>query len=279
MFDQEDFNGAFELRSDSVIPEKTRHVLFDFDGTLSLLRTGWPEVMLSMFMELIPRTRNDNALEELLYNDIIRLNGKQTIYQMFQFAERVSERGGTPADPLWYKHEYQRRLSEKISTRLKELESGAAVPEKYLVRGALRFLEELHKADAKLYLASGTDIDYVRKESALLGIDIFFEPHLYGALDDYTGFSKKLVIDKIISDNNIQGSELLSFGDGFVEITNTKEAGGFAVAVASDENNNGGGRFDEWKYERLKAAGADMVIPDFQDVPALIKLFFGKQVN
>ena len=31
------------------------HVLFDFDGTLSLIRQGWPEVMVPMFVEMLPR--------------------------------------------------------------------------------------------------------------------------------------------------------------------------------------------------------------------------------
>ena len=30
------------------------HVLFDFDGTLSLIRQGWPEVMVPMFVEMLP---------------------------------------------------------------------------------------------------------------------------------------------------------------------------------------------------------------------------------
>ena len=30
------------------------HVLFDFDGTLSLIRQGWPEVMVPMFTEVLP---------------------------------------------------------------------------------------------------------------------------------------------------------------------------------------------------------------------------------
>jgi len=50
-----------------------------------------------------------------------------------------------------------------------------------------------------------------------------------------------------------------------VEIQNTKEVGGLAVAVASDEANNGSGRFDEWKRQRLLGVGADVVIPDFRD--------------
>ena len=39
-------------------PDKTppRHVLFDFDGTLSLIREGWPEVMVPMMVEVLQAT-------------------------------------------------------------------------------------------------------------------------------------------------------------------------------------------------------------------------------
>ena len=88
------------------------HVLFDFDGTLSLIRQGWPEVMVPMFVEVLPRRpdESDEALREMVLDDIMRLNGKQTIYQMIQLADRIRERGGEPNEPLWYKHEYLRRL-------------------------------------------------------------------------------------------------------------------------------------------------------------------------
>ena len=48
------------------------------------------------------------------------------------------------------------------------------------------------------------------------------------------------------------------------------EVGGLAVAVASDEANNGSGRFDEWKRQRLLGVGADVVIPDFRDAEVLL---------
>ena len=69
------------------------HVLFDFDGTLSLIRQGWPEVMVPMFIEALPRRpgETESALRDLVLDDIMRLNGKQTIYQMIQLAERVNE--------------------------------------------------------------------------------------------------------------------------------------------------------------------------------------------
>src|SRR5262245_891536 len=93
-----------------------RHVLFDFDGTLSLIRQGWPEVMVPMFVEALPRVPSESEADvrRMVTDDIMRLNGKQTIYQMIQLAERVQERGGEPRDPLWYKHEYLRRLQGRI---------------------------------------------------------------------------------------------------------------------------------------------------------------------
>ena len=88
-----------------------KHVLLDFDGTLSLIREGWPAVMLGVFLEMLPRHAGEEAGDrQMLWDDLMRLNGKQTIYQMMQFADRVRERGGQPQEPLWYKHEYLRRL-------------------------------------------------------------------------------------------------------------------------------------------------------------------------
>ena len=121
----------------------------------------------------------------------------------------------------------------------------------------------------------GTDEQYVKQEAELLGVSRFFGPHVYGALDDYKQFSKKMVIERILAENRVSGEELLAFGDGYVEIQNTKEAGGLAVAVASDEANNGSGRMDPWKRERLRGVGADVVIPDYRDAAALLARLFG----
>jgi phosphoglycolate phosphatase-like HAD superfamily hydrolase len=204
----------------------------------------------------------------------MRLNGKQTIYQMIQLAERIKERGGTPREPLWYKHEYLRRLEERISHRSEGLRNGSIKPDDLLVHGARLMLEALQARGLPLYLASGTDEPFVKAEAELLGMPRYFGRHIYGALDDYKKFSKKMVIERILRENAIQGDQLLSFGDGYVEIENTKEVGGLAVAVASDEANNGSGQFDEWKRKRLRGVGADLIVPDFRDVQALMQTIF-----
>src|SRR6267378_254908 len=104
------FSGPVQFATGFRARPEISHILFDFDGTLSLIREGWPEVMIPMFAEMLPplpgETEDDRR--KLCAEDIMRLNGKQTIYQMIQLAERIKERGAEARDPLWYKHEYLR---------------------------------------------------------------------------------------------------------------------------------------------------------------------------
>src|SRR5438477_10206131 len=98
------FNGSVEFSAGFAPRPGISQVLFDFDGTLSLIREGWAEVMTAMFLEMLPREpgESDDQVRQLMTDDIMKLNGKQTIYQMIQFAARVKERGGQARDPLWY---------------------------------------------------------------------------------------------------------------------------------------------------------------------------------
>ena len=72
-------------------------VLFDFDGTLSLIRAGWMDVMAPMMVDLslkqTGRVSRRNNLRELVLDDIGRTTGKETIYQMMEFADNIRRRG------------------------------------------------------------------------------------------------------------------------------------------------------------------------------------------
>jgi phosphoglycolate phosphatase-like HAD superfamily hydrolase len=252
-----------------------RSVLFDFDGTLSLIREGWPQVMIPMMIQELRRTgtqESDAQLHAAVEDFVMRLNGRQTIYQMMQLAEEVRYRGGTPLEPLAYKHRYHDLLMQRIEGRLAALRAGSATAEEWTVPGSHALLEGLRRRGMALYLASGTDLKYVRQEAELLGLTPYFGEHVYGALDDYRNFSKKMIIDKILNDNGLRGEELLGFGDGFVEIEEVKGAGGVAVAVASNETERRG--VNAWKRERLVRAGADVVIPDYRRHEALVRYLF-----
>ena len=271
------YTGRVEFSPTFAPRPEISQVIFDFDGTLSLIREGWPQVMVPMFVEMLPVLpgESDEARQQLLLDDIMRLNGKQTIYQMMQLADRIRERGGRPEEPLWYKKEYLRRLDERIRVRLDGIRDGALRRDDFLVHGARSLLEALQQRNVSLYLASGTDEVFVKQESALLDVSRYFGEHIYGAQDDYKTFSKKMVIDRILRENRISGAQLLAFGDGYVEIQNTKEAGGLAVAVASDEAHNGSGQMDEWKRQRLLGVGADIIIADYRDTGVLLRTIFG----
>lgn len=248
-----------------------RSVLFDFDGTLSLIREGWPQVMIPMMVAALRQTgtsETDGELTATVEDFVMRLNGRQTIYQMIQLADEVRRRGGDPLPPLEYKHCYHDLLMERIQGRLAALAAGTASAEDWTVPGSHALLDRLRQRGLKLYLASGTDLKYVRHEAQLLGVAEYFEPHIYGALDDYQNFSKQMIIEKILADHHLHGKELLGFGDGFVEIEGIKRVGGVAVAVASDEVNRRG--VNAWKRERLIQAGADIVIPDYRQQQRLL---------
>ncbi len=249
-----------------------RSVLFDFDGTLSLIREGWPEIMIPMMVGVLRETGTseaDEALTAVVEDFVMRLNGRQTIYQMIQLAEEVRRRGKQPLEPLAYKHRYHELLMQRIHGRLADLQSGVAQPEDWAVPGSHALLEALRSRGLALYLASGTDLKYVRHEAALLGFAPYFGEHIYGAVDDYQSFSKQMIIERILRENRLQGDELLGFGDGFVEIEGVKQVGGVAVAVASNERTRVG--INVWKRNRLVQAGADIVIPEYRNHQRLLE--------
>jgi phosphoglycolate phosphatase len=241
-----------------------RVVLFDFDGTLSLIRSGWMNVMVPMMVEILSDLKTGESEEQLrgLVEEFVwRLTGKETIYQMIAFADAVEARGGKPLDALAYKKMYLDLLWQKIEKRVEALRQGQADPEEFLVPGSRALLERLRDKGLKMYLASGTDEIYMKEEARLLGVTQYFDGGVYGALDDYKSFSKAILIQRILSTAEFQGHQFLGFGDGYVEIEEVKNVGGVAVGVASEEP--ACRRVDEWKRQRLIGVGADYIVPNY----------------
>jgi phosphoglycolate phosphatase len=255
---------------------RIRYALFDFDGTISLIREGWQSIMIPMMVEILEQTphHEEHALIEKVVKDFVtQLTGKQTIYQMIQLCEEIQKRGGNPEEAMFYKSMYNERLNEHIKQRISALKNGSAAPQEMSVPGAFEWLKILKNRGVHCYLASGTDEKYVFEESELLGLPPYFEG-IYGAKDDYKTFSKKMVIDHIIQEHHLHGSEFSAYGDGYVEIEDSKSAGGIAVGLATNESERCG--VDEWKRKRLIAAGANLIIPDFRCAPVLETYLFGE---
>jgi phosphoglycolate phosphatase len=254
---------------------QARVVLFDFDGTLSLIRSGWMDVMVPMMVEILGDLKSgetEQQLRAVVEEFVWKLTGKETIYQMIALAGEVRERGGRPRDPLEYKKMYLDLLWLRIEDRVNELKQGLAPPEKYLVPGARQLLERLKKRGLKLYLASGTDEVYMQEEARLLDVERYFDGGVYGALDDYQSFSKAILIQRILATTEFSGSEFLGFGDGYVEIEEVKKVGGVTVGVASQEPECR--TVDSWKRRRLIGVGADYIVPNFLEQPELWAALF-----
>ena len=250
--------------SPGVSARNARVVLFDFDGTLSVIRSGWMNVMVPMMVEILADLKtgeSEGRLRNLVEEFVWRLTGKETIYQMIAFAEAVEARGGKPLEPLAYKQMYLDRLWVKIESRVEALRKGQTDPEEYLVPGSLDLLARLKDRGMKMYLASGTDEIYMKEEARLLGVTKYFDGGVYGALDDYKSFSKAILIQRILSTAEFRGDQFLGFGDGYVEIEEVKNVGGVAVGVASEEP--ACAKVDEWKRQRLIGVGADYIVPNY----------------
>ena len=257
---------SIEIVNPAIRRGHVRFALFDFDGTVSLIREGWQQIMVPMMVELLvqaPRAESEAALRAVVVDFVDRLTGKQTIYQMIQLAEELAKRGATPLEPLAYKRMYHDRLWERIKDRVAGLKAGSIAADDLIVPGARDVLVALRQAGISCCLASGTDLAYVQDEATALGVAGHFDGGIYGALDQWEHFSKAMIIAQILRERGLAGEQLVVFGDGYVEIEEARRVGGIAVGVASDEVRRQG--IDEWKRQRLIGAGADIIVPDFRE--------------
>lgn len=265
----------FECLRPGASAANARVVLLDFDGTVSLIRSGWVQVMVPMMVGILLDLKTGESEAEIraiVEEYVGRLTGRQTMYQMIEFARQIELRGGRPLEPLLYKRMYYDRLAGLIESRLAGLREGRIAPDRMMVPGARRLLEALHERGLEMYLASGTDQPYMREEARLLDLERYFDGNIFGALDDYQSFDKKILIERIIAGSEFRGDQFLGFGDGYVEIENIKQVGGVAVGVATDEPLCL--RVDQTKRRRLAGVGADWIIPNYNCYDALMAALF-----
>ncbi len=255
------------------------HVIFDFDGTLSWLRHGWPELMAGLFLRHVPFSSLDarQRVHDQLLSDILSLNGKSSIFQVEKCAERVRQYGGPELAPQEILAQYSDALDKNIRQRKTAIAEARSEPDDFVVHGARAVLEQLHERELVLIILSGTVEHKVKEEADLLGLAKYFGRHIYGGTTDLAQSSKQAVLERLSREENVPGQRLLSFGDGPVEIALTKQAGGVAVGVASDEDHNGSGMLDPFKVQELSKAGADLLIADYRDPELLLRRLLADQ--
>lgn len=250
--------------------KKLTTVLFDFDGTLSTLRSGWEDVMAPFMKECIRgdaqlESEEEAALDRGIKDYIDESTGIQTVYQMRWLSESVRRMGrnGSVLDEWAYKAEYNRRLLERVEVRLSMLEKGEERRENYLMKGALPFLKALQERDVAMLVASGTDHPDVLREAEALGVADFFQT-IAGAPVGKAECSKEKVLAELMDNSGLSARQLAVIGDGKVEIGLARQRGVLALGLASDERRREG--VNPVKLARLEAAGADWIAGDFQNM-------------
>jgi phosphoglycolate phosphatase len=135
----------------------------------------------------------------------------------------------------------------------------------------------LQERGLKMYLASGTDEAFMKEEARLIDVAKYFDGGVYGALDDYKSFSKKILVQRILAGADVRGEEIIGFGDGYVEIEEVKVVGGVTVGVATTEPECM--VVDDWKRKRLIGVGADYIVPNFLCHTQLMEALFAQPVQ
>jgi len=257
-----------------------QHAIFDHDGTISTLRQGWEQVMEPMMVRAILGPHYEDA-DEVLYHKVVdtsrrfidKTTGIQTLVQMQGLIELVQQFGCVPKDKILdmygYKAIYNDALLEMVDKRVEKLNRGELDSRDFQIKNALPLLEKLHSRGVKLYLASGTDEVDVIAEAKALGYANLFEGGIFGATGDIKVEAKRVVLERIIRENNLSGSEFVTFGDGPVEMRECHKRSGISVGIASDEVQRFG--LNLAKRTRLVRAGADMIIPDFSQLDKLLE--------
>ena len=256
-----------------------KHAIFDHDGTISTLREGWEKIMEPVMIKAVLGDKYktaDKVLFDKVRNRVLNFidlsTGIQTIIQMEGLVQLVDEFDIVPKaeilDKFEYKEIYNTALMQMVNKRIEKLNRGELTVDDYIVKGAVEFLESLKARGVKLYLASGTDRDDVINEAKVLGYSDLFEGEIHGAVGDVSKYSKRMVIDKIIKENRLNGYELLVTGDGPVEIKECHKFEGIAMGIASDEVRRYG--LNSEKRTRLIKSGADILINDFSQHEKLI---------
>ena len=135
-----------------------------------------------------PRKNCARVVEDFVW----RLTGKQTIYQMIELADQIRDARRPAARSAG--------IQEDVPgppARAHPPPPGGASSRQGLARkipGSRRAgaaAKRCARAGSTLYLASGTDQEYMREEAGLLDVARYFDGGVYGALDDYRSFSKQ----------------------------------------------------------------------------------------
>jgi len=261
--------------------------LFDFDGTISDERVGWPNLAVAnnvaYLIALTSPNMDHKEAEEMVLSDIEFTIGIPTYLQMKRLRTMIEEHGytGVELNPRMFKDSYNIALINMVESRRASLKTGELTMDDLRINGAMELLQTLNpRLSRGVYLASGSDLDAVSESVEYLGYSEFFPKDRIAAagLVNQDEDPKEMVIQGLLNEKNIRGDELVTFGDGFPEMLYTYLAGGVGVGVLSRDESHYEhlGHFTvEQKRQRLLSAGAHILVYNpFENVPELLEAIF-----
>lgn len=254
-----------------------RCAVFDFDGTLSLLRGDWQGLMVPMMVELLaaaPAAEPREELVALVEDYVTRLTGQPTMAQMQALVEHLARRGGRPEAPEAYLARYLEQLLTRTARRIDQVQRGQVPPDEMLVPGARQLVEALAEDGLLLVIASGTELGDVQREAAILGLNRHFDKWIFGPVNNDPRFSKEAVLRSLMAEHNLAGEAVVAIGDGPAEMLAVKAVGGLALGVASDEVRKSG-TINRLKREHLFRCGADVIVADYRPLDPILRLLRG----
>src|SRR5437763_1686601 len=196
-----DRSTSLEIVNPSYVRGPFRCAVFDFDGTLSLLRGNWQGLMVPMMVEALAATGSGESrdiLTAIVEEFVTRLTGQPTMQQMLALCDEVEKRGRPRPDPQTYFNRYMDMLLSRTEARIEEVQSGKATTDQMLIPGARPLVERLRSAGWILVIASGTELSDVRRESRILKIDHYFGNRIFGPIHNDPQFAKERVLRQLM---------------------------------------------------------------------------------
>ena len=277
------FQGSrIEVAEDPFRNQPPTHIMMDHDGTISVLREGWEDLMVALMLRCIagPSLTKLGADDKQLLTDkvnqlISQTTGAPTILQMEGLVEMVKREGYVKEEAVKtaeaYKTMYLEDLNRHVEKRIERFQRGELQIDDVTVKGVLNFVHRMKEQGLKLYLASGTDEEYVIKEAEALGYAKHFDGGIHGAKPG-GGSAKRKVLNQLVNEEGVEAAQIIVIGDGPSEIREGRKFGAICVGVASDELRRYG--INLHKRERLIRAGAHIIIEDFSQLNQLEELLF-----
>jgi len=259
-----------------------KYAIFDHDGTISTLREGWEHIMTPVMVKAVLGKKYRDAgmdvylkVEERIKEFIDKTTGIQTLVQMTGLLDIIREFGFVPEkdmlDGHGYKKIYNDELLAMVRVREQKFANGELNLDDLTVKNAVPFIKKMYEAGVQLYLASGSDEEDVKEEARIMGYDYLFEERIYGSVGDVSVEAKRIVLNRIMEKiGSNSAAQVVTFGDGPVEIRETHKRGGLAVGLATNELRRY--ELNVQKRTRLIQAGADIIIPDFSQYAKLFAL-------